>query len=89
MEKVFDKPGDFAAFDEAKEWLTQHGYSYGSLCGYMPVGILKGDWIIAKWRNLTPKERSQLHGQIKSEDFREGPVTVTLKHELESDQGAV
>ena len=33
---------------------------------------------IAKWRNLTPKERSELHGTMDG-DFREGPVVINLK----------
>ena len=78
-EITFDQTGDFAAVDAACNWLTEHGYSVGSMCGHMPMGILKGDWIIAKWRNLTPKERNQLDGKLISNDFRNGPIVVQLK----------
>ena len=75
----FDQTGDFAAVNAARIWLQEHGYSYGSMCMDMPIGILKGSWAIAKWRNLTPKERKQLDGQLISKDFRDGPVVIQLK----------
>lgn len=76
----FNNVGDFEAINAAREWLHMNGYSYGSMCMDMPIGILKGKWLIAKWRNLTGKERSQLDGQIISQDFREGPVVIQLKN---------
>ena len=75
----FDQVGDFCAVNNARDWLKNNGYSYGSMCMDMPIGILKGNWTIAKWRNLTAKERNQLDGQITSKDFRAGPVTIFLK----------
>ena len=75
----FDQTGDFAAVNAARIWLQEHGYSYGSMCMDMPIGILKGSWVIAKWRNLTTKERKQLDGQLVSKDFRDGPVVIQLK----------
>lgn len=79
IEIQFNQDGDFNAIYAAKKWLREHGYSYGSMCRGMPIGILKGDWCIAKWRNLTTIERYQLDGQINSSDFRAGPVTIKLK----------
>lgn len=75
----FNQTGDFSAFYAATDWLKERGYSYGSMCMDMPIGILKGNWCIAKWRNLTITERKQLDGQLVSNDFREGPVVVQLK----------
>jgi len=43
-----------------------------------PVPVLKDDFIIAKWKNLTKKEVAQLDGKIDG-DYRRGPATVTLK----------
>ena len=79
IEITFDQIGDFTAVGAARDWLSEHGYSYGSMCMDMPIGILKGEWSIAKWRNLTGKEREQLDGQLTSKDFREGPVVLRLK----------
>lgn len=79
IEMTFNQTGDFVAVDLARVWLKDHGYSYGSMCMDMPIGILKGDWRIAKWRNLTGKERDQLDGQMVSSDFRNGPVVIQLK----------
>ena len=52
-----------------------------------PTGLLFGhyDWI-AKWRNLTPAERAQLHGTM-SGDFREGPVVISLKPDAVAEHG--
>ena len=79
IEMTFDQTADFAAVDAARNWLQEQGYSYGSMCMDMPIGILEGSWTIAKWRNLTAKERKQLDGQLVSKDFRSGPVVVQLK----------
>lgn len=78
-EMTFDQTADFAAVNAARKWLQDHGYSYGSMCMDMPIGILKDSWCIAKWRNLTIKERNQLDGKLISPDFRNGPVVIQLK----------
>lgn len=78
-ELEFNEDGDFNAFYAAHHWLRERGYSIGSMCMDMPIGILKGDWCIAKWRNLNAKERNQLDGQLISKDFRKGPVVIRLK----------
>lgn len=75
--KTFSEHGTFQAFYAAQRWLEKNGYSFGSNCRGSPVGILKGDFIIAKWRNLTPREIDQLDGQMTG-DMRNGPVTVRL-----------
>ncbi|GFM49014.1 hypothetical protein K5D38_04860 [Pseudomonas cichorii] len=78
FKKTFSNPGTFKALWAAQEWLQQNGYSYGSTCREMPIGILKGDYVIAKWKNLTQQEISELDGDLQG-DMREGPITVTLK----------
>lgn len=85
-EITFDQTGDFKAVNAACNWLRENGYSYGSMCMNMPIGILKGDWCIAKWRNLNAKERKQLDGQLVSDDFREGPVVIQLKEPATDDE---
>lgn len=49
--KTFSETGTFQALYAAQVWLAQNGYSYGSSCVLMPV--LKVDFLIAKWNNLT------------------------------------
>ncbi|MFJ3481746.1 hypothetical protein ACIPL1_00010 [Pseudomonas sp. NPDC090202] len=77
--KTFSEAGDFQALFSAQKWLDAHGYSYGSTCRGSPTGILKGEFFIAKWRNLSHQQIEELDGQM-SGDNRNGPVTVTLKH---------
>ncbi len=80
---TFDQKGDFSAIGAARNWCQENGYSCGSMCRNLPIGLLKGDWVIAKWRNLTKKEISQLNGRITSADFREGPVSVIIDNDVE------
>lgn len=62
-----------------KGWCRENGISVGQSSATGPTGLLFGkyDWI-AKWRNLTPKERGDLHGTMDG-NFREGPVVIDLK----------
>ena len=77
MKKVFDKTGDFEAFCEAENYLKKNGYSWGSMQCDDPIGIMKGDFNISKWRNLSTNERNALDGIITG-DTRNGPVTVEI-----------
>jgi hypothetical protein len=78
FKKVFSETGAFKALYAAQRWLAENGYSYGPTCVMHPAPILKGDYVIAKWRNLTKKEIKALDGWLDG-DLREGPVTVQLK----------
>ncbi|CVE51194.1 Uncharacterised protein [Serratia marcescens] len=82
--KVFDQKGTFNALYACQDWLRDNGYSYGSSCRGCPTGVLKGDWLIAKWRNLTREEIEGLHGTIDG-NFREGPVRLHLKEAPEQE----
>lgn len=79
MRVVFNEKGTFQALRAAERWCHANGISVGQSSATDPTGLLFGhyDWI-AKWRNLTPAERAQLHGTM-SGDFREGPVVISLK----------
>lgn len=76
--KTFASEETFKALYLAQDWLRENGYSYGSTCRDQPIGILKGDWVIAKWRNLTAKEVAGLDGVLAGSP-RHGPVEVRLK----------
>ena len=78
----FSAIGDFKALADATAFATQKGYSVGSLCGKEPVALIRGkDVLVAKWRNLTGREKGFVDGLITSTDFRNGPVTVKLLRE--------
>lgn len=69
----------FTAMRAAEKWCADHGVSVGRLCGPgYPVGLLYGDFDIAKWHNLSPKERAALDGRMTG-SMRTGPVTIDLK----------
>ncbi len=79
MIKTFYETGDFKAKSAAGNWLDDNGYSYGSMQMNKPIGILKGEVYISKWRGMTDREKGQLHGLMTSNDFRKGPVLVEIK----------
>lgn len=76
--KTFTKEGTFQSLYEAQGWLSANGYSYGSLCRNDPVGLLKGDVTIGKWKNFDKEDIAALDGIMTSWDFRESPVTITI-----------
>lgn len=79
MIKTFHEQGDFAAQAAAKRWLHDRGYSVGAMQDWSPRGIMRGDIIIAKWKNLSLREKAMLDGQMTG-DMRNGPVTVEIFH---------
>ena len=78
MTKTFTNEGTFKAYYAATKWLKEEGYSYGSMANVNPIGIMKGDWDIAKWYNLSTTDKELLDGTITG-DMREGPVTITIE----------
>lgn len=78
MEQKFRVAGTFQSYYAACHFVKDMGYSYGSMCRDMPIGLLKGDYDISKWRNLTVEKIKQLDGVMTSSDFREGEVIVKI-----------
>lgn len=77
IEVTFRQKETFAAYNAATDYLKNHGYSYGSMQRGSPTAIKKGDYLIEKWRYLTPEERENIDGIISGE-FRNGPVSVFI-----------
>lgn len=74
-----DGDDTFAAMYAAEKWCRDRGISVGESCGPgHPRGLLFGDYLIAKFRNLTTKERAALDGKMTG-SMRTGPVTIDLK----------
>ncbi len=78
MEIIFNQTGEFEAYNEACKWCEKNGYSYGSMVRNMPIGLMKGDWDIAKWYNLSSSERKGLDGTMTCQTFRTGPVFINI-----------
>ncbi len=76
----FPANGTFGAINEARKSIQDQGYIAGSMCMHQPIAFMNRDIysLVAKWKNLTRKERSQVDGVIISNDFREGAVTVVI-----------
>lgn len=83
----FDAEGDFAALIDAKAFLAARCFSYGSPQAGAPMGVLFGDVLISKWRNLSPEDREDLHGMIVAEagSMRHGPVKIMLRKNAPAD----
>jgi len=73
----FDQQGDFAALYAAQAWCREHGVSYGSTDRTRTIGLLVGEYCIAKWHNLTRKERREVDGTITG-DARNGPLHLRI-----------
>jgi len=81
--KVCSSDKTFVAFHEAETYCKDLGFSVGRMCCPEPIGVKRGDWDIAKWRNLSTGDRQAMDGAIVG-DMRDGPVTVLLAaHPLE------
>lgn len=62
-----------AARQAAEAALKAAGFSVGSRQRGAPSGILFGDYMIAKWRNMNAQERADLHGRMFADEL---PVIV-------------
>jgi len=78
MTLTFEGTNDFEAVNKAAAWCHEKGFSVGSMCRDEPIGLMYGDYLVAKWKNMTPKERRTVDGKITSHNFRSGSVTVTV-----------
>ncbi len=75
---VFESSGaDFSACRAAEQWCEQNGISVGGMQGGAPRGLLRGEFDISKWRNLSTRDRAALHGQMMG-SMRDGPVVVEM-----------
>ena len=79
----FTGAGDHEAMHAAEAWCKARGFSVGTLQADAPRGILLGDVTIAKWRNLDPEDRTDLHGVMEApgRTWRTGPVTITIRRD--------
>jgi hypothetical protein len=76
QERIFNQPGDFDAMYAAEHWLKDRGFSVGPSQVDSPRAIWHGDCDISKWRNLSPKERRNVHALL--DDPRGGPARILL-----------
>lgn len=61
------KDNRFENLYAAERWLKDNGYSVGQMCHPRPMAIMVGEWDwIAKWKNLTKTEISQIDGFMVS-----------------------
>jgi hypothetical protein len=73
--------GDFQSYYEAEKTLKEEGFTTGSMCGGEPIGFAPASEYeyIAKWYNISPAERKQVHGVMYPEagsTFRNGTVRI-------------
>lgn len=81
-ERVFPNTGvDFSGWNNCAAWLEANGYSYGEMQRDAPIGVLKGDYAIAKWRNMSALEKRGLHGTVTWGGLspRRGAAILVLK----------
>ena len=75
-----EESGDFATYHKAEAILKEEGFITGSMCSPEPTGFAPAEQYgyIAKWYNISPAERKDLHGVIQRAggDFRNGPLEI-------------
>ena len=76
---TFNQTGTFEAHYAAEAWCKTNGISCGSMERGHPIGLIRGDALIAKWSNMTKAEQEQCDGTMTSQSFRNGPVTISMK----------
>ena len=71
---------DFSAYNTARTWCEDHGYSCGSMQRGATTMVYRCDCLVAKHRNLGRADLDEAAGQIvgRGGRFRGGPVTVTF-----------
>lgn len=74
----FDAEGDFESYYAANSWARENGYTTGSMDGFNPIALMKDYDYVAKWHNISNKERQMVHGVMISDYFREKPVTILI-----------
>ena len=77
----------YALMHATEQWCRDHGVSCGPTDRSRVRGLLVGEFLIAKWHNLTAKERRECHGTITG-DGREGPLFLRISRSAlaEADQ---
>lgn len=81
----FEQQGDFEACYAAEAWCRENGISFGSMERGFPIGLMRGDYLISKWTNMTRAEQEACHGTMTAEGgrFRNGPIVITMKPEVQ------
>lgn len=57
-------------------WLKANGYSVGAPQINAPQGILKGRYLISKWRNMTKKEQDSLDGVLLGRRGQDAKIVI-------------
>lgn len=68
--------GDFAAVRRAEQLLQAHDFSVGVTQRGSSRGIMFGDYIIQKWRNLNVSERAALHGILDGDRSSDAQIEM-------------
>lgn len=81
--KVFqpDPASDFAAYNAARKWLTDLGYTVGPMQRGAPTAAYIGNCEVSKWRNLSEDDRDAIDAMIHDMGrgrFRGGAVEVAV-----------
>lgn len=78
IEKTFTGEDVFDASHKAEDWCKENNISVGMMCRDEPRGLMMGDYLIAKWKNLSQSDKLQMDGQMTG-NFRYGPVHISVE----------
>ncbi len=76
---TFIAEGAYESFYLARLWCKENGYEEGSMCGDMPIALMKGEYNLPwKWKNMYTEERNSVDGVMVSSSFREDQVDIYI-----------
>lgn len=69
-----------SGLEKARTWCRENGFSYGPLCRDGRIGIRRGEFDIAKWKNLDGTDIDLLDGYIwhDGNGWEKGLVMVVI-----------
>lgn len=94
LEKVetFEPDGrTFGAMNAAEDWILRKNWSIGPQQRDAPRGIYCGEAYIAKWRNISARDKKELDGEMRfpDGDSRTGRVEIWMRPKLEDQENVV
>jgi hypothetical protein len=75
---------EFSGFDAALAFMLDAGFAVGPMQRGAPVAAMFGQYIVGKWRNLSPAQKTLCHATLQATggSYRDGVVFCTIKRDI-------
>ena len=80
--------GRFHNLYAAQRWARENGYAFGNTCAHEPIALMPAHYAwIAKWKNLTKKERAEVYGVCVGWDLADTyKIFIFIESDLHKEQ---